>query len=85
MILSSRASGQGERFVRAWVISAARFPGPITDFGSTGPRNTFVEHSCSGTEGERLSRPLVSLQRGPVQVCLRVSGQVQGDALDWAK
>jgi hypothetical protein len=45
-------------------------------FGSTGQRNTLVEHFCWGTEGQCLSRPLVELQSGPVQVCLRVSGQV---------
>jgi hypothetical protein len=35
-------------------------------FSATGPRNTLVEHFYWGTEGQRLSRPLVQLQSGPL-------------------
>ena len=45
-------------------------------FSSTGQRNTLVEYFCWGAEVQRLSRPLVQLTSGPVQVRLRASGQI---------
>ena len=53
------------------VNSAAKVAKPV--FSSTGQRNALVERFCWGTEGQRLSRPLVQLKSGPVQVRLRAT------------
>jgi len=43
---------------------------------STGQRNTFIEHFCWTTKVQRLSRPLVQSESGPVQVGLREDDEV---------
>jgi hypothetical protein len=46
--------------------------------GSTGRRNTLIEYLYYSTEVQCLSWPLVQLARSPIQICLRISGQVGG-------
>ncbi len=43
---------------------------PERSFGSTGQRNTLVKHFCGAMEGWRLSRPLVQLKSGAVELLI---------------
>jgi hypothetical protein len=44
---------------------------------STGQRNSFIEHVCRRTKGQRLSRTLIQSKSNPIQVRLREAGQIR--------